>query len=1058
MVVQGKFDIFSPSEESEVVLPLSGADLQEGAVLQPLGGDVSGKATPAFPAPRDGQTGYTLHVAGKGWHRLTMSFVVRWQSAGDLQEVRFGIPRLPQSGLHLTLPGTWRDVQLPQCQGEEKLDAKEKGQQTLHAQLGREKEVVVRWRQETAKPAPASLEVRELYLWDLRPANFGAMGVLNYNVSKGAVSQLRLSMPDNLEIQSVELGSQSSAGARIGTARLEVQTKNKVESRTLLVDLASPVTGKLQVVLILVPRLALDAPFVQLRLPAPLNIARQHDVMLAYRQEGWTSTDKPQSLQITGIKDHIQQFVKEWKDAGQGPLVPPTRAYSFRRTPGQPQLQVALQPIRPSIRQETVCQVHPLYTDVTVRIHAQGSKEVPVAHLQLEVPPAMVLAGVTGPGIHHFSRSDAVVHVWLSNPVVSTNVVLTGWVKNVLPQDGEKSGRFLLPRIRPLPLQPPSGTVKVQPGRDSLVTVETHGPFWARTGGLVGLQEAVLEKDFEVGPGPARAHVLAYKLSAAFYEGTFQIRPAVPRPLVRTLTMAAMTGGVFSFSTRVDCQVLREVPLAASKTVKLENQVVLTLRDWPADVRLDPLPMEVNRVYQRTGNDHTWKFSLPPAQLWPLSVTVHGQTTAKPRQEIAVPIMEVAQADYRGRYLVWSGGDVKPQVKGLQSVKDLVHIQRYWPVELNRVSADAVAWQVKDAAWQLLVKAPATSAPRAWSLLWAEHEIHDQEGRWLHQANCFISTRAAAELPIVLPEGARFQAACWGEQFVNPRLDDPRHLALHMPQDLAGQVLRLRWTFADEPFLHPRREGPTFPGAEDVAPSTTLWLPADFAAPARLAPASDLLLNRARGQMNLSSLLADSNARDKILPSQLRFFDLVRRAEYGMMILAKVRPNLDQSGTRTELQDLIGANEKLSAQKKYESIRKEAEKTHFLPEKHGSAALALPHDGLPIYRFGTDTNPLRPAGKPGLGFAVFSSQLLLIGFFALIFLSFLPRLFLALPALWPEQLLVVGSLGTMLLGFSLLGVLLLSVAVLGRLIWLGLWLWRLVNRLFTKSSRSALTS
>jgi hypothetical protein len=1081
VVVHAQFDIFCPGAKSELVLPLTGVVLNEGGTLRQLDsaagtGLLPPASSPAYLVPLldggkgDRGEGFVVPITGKGLHRLDLSFVSSWKNAADFQELRFGIPRLPQSRLKLALPGSWRDVQLPLCQGNDQSHTTARGQHEIQADLGRENEIQVRWRQDAASTAPAAnLEVRELYLWDLRPANFAVTGLLNYTVTKGAVNQLRLLIPDNLEIQSIELGSLSAAEARISKWRLD-------PARQLSIDLANPVSGKLQIILNLAPRLALDAPSVQLRLPSHVNLTKQQDgalTLLAYRLEGWKSTDKG-----PGIADAGDRFAREWKEAGQRDPGPFTRAYSFRRTPGQQwQLQVFLQPIRPSIRQETVCQVHPVYTDVVVRIQAQGSKDVPVTFLQCEVPAAMILAGVTGHGIHHWCRSDGIVQIWYSNPVVEANVVLSGWVKNVLPQEGDKPGRFVLPRIRQVPPQSASMTLKIESATGCLIEPETFGPVWTRAGGLVDLQESTADKD---AARPARQNTLTYKASGPNYSGTFQIRPPAPgiSPEVRMLTTVGLGNGIFSFSTRVDCQILREVPPGTSKLAKQEGEIVMTLRNWPADVRLDPLPSQVRSVYRRTGNDHAWTITLPEDQLWPLSVQVHGQTPLGPRQKIDVPGMDVAHADYRGRWLVWSGPDPKPQTSGLAIVKDLARLKRNWSAELGRARTDSIAWKVKDPAWQLQVEAAAAAAPLAWSILWAEHEIHHEEGRWLHQASYLISTRTAAELTVLLPESARFQAASWGEQFINPRLDDARRLSLQLPQSPSGQVLRLRWFYPGEDPLQPKREVPIFTqsaaplpqgeqGGNDtadvLATTTTLWLPADLTAPV-VAPkatslASELLLNRARAQMILSSLLAEHapEQKTKIEAAQVLFHELTRHAEFELTALSRVLPEMDLSVPRARLQDLRRQNKERAGKGKYEPARLKAETGGVADPMHAPGALALPQDGAPLHGFGPARSPLLPAGQSGVSTAVLSSQLLLLGSFALFFLSFLSRFFRALPALWPEQLMVFGLLGTLLLGFSLLGAALLAAGLLGRSIWMVLWLWRLAIHLFQGTAVTAPT-
>ena len=112
------------------------------------------------------------------------------------------------------------------------------------------------------------------------------------------------------------------------------------------------------------------------------------------------------------------------------------------------------------------------------------------------------------------------------------------------------------------------------------------------------------------------ANYFRYAANTPFYAGSFSIRPAASRSPVRMLTSAELQNGVLSFHTRIDCQLLG--PNA--------NELMLSLSDWPADVRLDVSQTEVKSQYRRQGkSDHFWKISVPPGKLRPLALDLHGQ-------------------------------------------------------------------------------------------------------------------------------------------------------------------------------------------------------------------------------------------------------------------------------------------------------------------------------------------------------------------------------------------------------------------------------------------------
>src|SRR5262249_14668940 len=87
------------------------------------------------------------------------------------------------------------------------------------------------------------------------------------NVTRGAVHQLLLAIPNNAELRSVDLVESAAApsGARIKKWHLMF---GKDSMRLLQVDLSQPLSGKFQLVLSLVPRLIPEGDTIALRLPA----------------------------------------------------------------------------------------------------------------------------------------------------------------------------------------------------------------------------------------------------------------------------------------------------------------------------------------------------------------------------------------------------------------------------------------------------------------------------------------------------------------------------------------------------------------------------------------------------------------------------------------------------------------------------------------------------------------------------------------------------------------------------------------------------------------------
>src|SRR5205807_3898451 len=130
------------------------------------------------------------------------------------------------------------------------------------------------------------------------------------------------------------------------------------------VELASPVTAKLQLRLNLVPRVVLTPKTLSLRLPVPVN-GKQAEGFLAYRLASQEASDKTQNLGVTSIAP--EAFAKVWKAAGQGKVIP-TRAYSFRRTAGNAGLLVALPAVKPRATPALVWHVDTHHADLTATV------------------------------------------------------------------------------------------------------------------------------------------------------------------------------------------------------------------------------------------------------------------------------------------------------------------------------------------------------------------------------------------------------------------------------------------------------------------------------------------------------------------------------------------------------------------------------------------------------------------------------------------------------------------------------------------------------------------
>src|SRR5205807_2880010 len=123
----------------------------------------------------------------------------------------------------------------------------------LEADLGRLNTIQVRWRQEKIPPPTDSLQVHEIYLWDLRSSASMLRGVLQYTTTQGAPTTLSIALPENMEVSQVRCGpARDSAAVPRLKKWLVSGTKNE---RLLRLEFQTPIANSVQVYVELVSSL-----------------------------------------------------------------------------------------------------------------------------------------------------------------------------------------------------------------------------------------------------------------------------------------------------------------------------------------------------------------------------------------------------------------------------------------------------------------------------------------------------------------------------------------------------------------------------------------------------------------------------------------------------------------------------------------------------------------------------------------------------------------------------------------------------------------------------------
>jgi hypothetical protein len=501
---KAEFRVYNFSDRAMLTLPLTGVELSDAASV-----DGSSAYPALLPAP---QSGYSLPVVGPGMHTVQVSFTCRVSEVGEQVDLTFGVPRLPQTRVVISLPAGASTASVLSALGLQKSAAAENGRVRVEADLGREDSVHLRWRPPSRSSKPLTMQVREAYLYDLRQPTPTLTAVLNYTPAGGAMSRFTIQLPPGIDVRSVEArqggaSPESNALPRLKVWRtLTAEKKSGASSedgtRYLQVDLQTPFASPLQLTLGLVPQLAAGAAPLLLALPTPQE-CQLTEGFLAYRVNNWDILDKAHYLGVTNLA--ATAFVQIWTAAGMPDPGPPNRAYTFRRTPGGvPGLTLTLHEPRPQATQEVNWYVQRGYADVRARAEVTSGHE-DVMLIEWVVPAEMTVADVRGSDVDHWSRTGDRVQTWLRSARKTTTIELSGWV-SWTPSAGQAQGQVVLPAVL-------IGTATV---KEPVIHVG-----WAP--GL-NLEPAKLQ-DLILAPEQT-PNLLSYRAKEAVYRAVFNVRLA----------------------------------------------------------------------------------------------------------------------------------------------------------------------------------------------------------------------------------------------------------------------------------------------------------------------------------------------------------------------------------------------------------------------------------------------------------------------------------------------------------------------------------------------------
>jgi hypothetical protein len=995
-----QYEAHSFSERAELFVPLTGVDLQEGASLD---------GAPVFPIVATGpKSGYVVTVHGKGRHRLALSFTVRPTPVGDYQEVRFSGPRLCSNRLEYAIAGKAHNLHLVGGFGLERVLQTAAGKHELQADLGREANVQVRWRLDRA-PSPAStLEVREAYFWDLRPGAVSLSATLQFTPVKGTVSQLALTLPEELDVRSVEATSVSPAMGAVPNMPLKNWlVAGEGQDRQLRIELTGPVANPVQLFLSLVPRIQVAEGNLALRLPLP-QAAKSTEGFLAYRVETFDAVAAPLNLGVSAVNAEV--FANVWASSGQKAPGTASRAYSFRRTAPGAGVALSLTMPRPKAQAEIRWTVDARHADFVANLKLVGSEELSL--VQVHLPPGVLLTEVRGATLHHWARQPASAEIWLAQPQKQVALELAGWAPLARPATASVAGRFALPAINFPGANLDGLPIKVVPsGRVALHTERLHNLSRAS------------EPDGFVSTAPV-------------YEGAFEVR-VKPAPCeVQIMTVASFQDNLCTLVSHFHCR----APLVNSAPL----QVIL--RNCPnADARLETTAPLAAR-YRRLGADHLWEISPAPTTPQPFTFRVRARIPLQGGVGLPLPEVTVLEAPVAGRWVAVTGPNLLPEkIKGLAKVADAARELLYWPGEIDRITAANNVWRIADADWGLYLKAVPSADAAPAKVLFAEEQAFLTESRhWAHQSEFLLASRGAVRLQLRLPRGARLLALTLDHQSVTPRPAGPDSYWVFLSELAAAHTARVYWQLPPdaEQLERPRLGGVSW---DDLAAPTVLarlHVPPGRQVSSRpqgsLSTLMQQLWARAQAQLDLSRFLAGSQGSEVVsalAAAQKAFWSCLRRAELQVSCLSSAEEKAKYTAALGELRK---SYEQLALQKSFQTPRdadkhvdRAAVPFSALPEQGSLTFWQLPNAGSSLEVL------LAPAAETAGGTRWL--EVMVAAAVLLFVLSFVPPARELLASLWPELCMLLAALGMFAWGVSVIGILLAGIGVLGRLVWgLGL--------------------
>jgi hypothetical protein len=1035
-------------EPGLLTLPLDGVRLV---------GDVWLDGAQAFPvALAAPQKGYALKVRGRGRHTVELRFRVSVTANGPERDIQFTAPRLVQNRLRFQAPPGADHVTALVKQGAQRVITMEEGER-LEVDLGRVATPLhLRWHVSGAAVGPTRVQYKEAYLWDLGAEASGLRAFLLYHVSGAGVPALEVDLPAELEVRGVEARPVGARGANEEGSAFRLRdwrVETGGQARALRLDFAEPVAGDLQVLLDLAPRTPLSAT-VTLPIPAPRGTPVADSSYLAYRTRGLVARRLPERLLlVTGIRP--ADFAPFWSMATRPELHPEDYACAFRREPGQGPilgLQLRPRPTEVEVNQEVAMRAGRDQAEVQVTAEwIAPNNDLALVEWDVQAPQPLTIARVAGPEVRSWSQTGPRLQVWLERTTGAAHLEVFGWVAL------GANGRLEVPCFRVPAAQTQRTTIRL-----------------SAKGGLA-LASVDRPRNLYPLPDPrASEQELSFVASSPVYRATFDVRPSAASAAVRVLTFVEVRDGNLTFTATADFRARR----GELRTVTLR------LRNWESnDVRLETEEGVQRRERRRGPGERTWTIDLPPGGSDRYRLTVTGRMpVTEAAAGMALPEVTVPMAESVEYLLAVVGPDLAAETpRGLTALADPTAALRLWPGEAERLRrAGGTVWRATGPEWSLRLRPMGPPVAAAVRVFLTEQEAEVVDGqRWLHQAVFWLRHEANTDLYVALPADAIVVAASVDGAEVTPLQPGPRRLWLPLPGSAGVRRIRLRWRYDPEPdsLVRPNLQRPRIEGATDGPALWTVHVPTGYSQQNEanwkpgLARAATLNLYRAQAQTELCAGLAEmareGNPSDvaALAAGQRRFYSLCRQAEGALERSGGQGETGPEGQSLSEwLQALYEKNRRLAATHGFETTRAEAERQVHAgapapdlptpdPNSRQLAGLGrpravapegMPERGIPVYAIGVAEGQapgLELATASGRRFrvALTASELLLALLLAVWCLARFPVALAIVRWFWPEQMLLLGAVGLLLVGPTFVVLFFLLLAFCGRVVTLARW-------------------